>query len=531
MKESNYFCVVERIKKFNKKTAKKDIFEKREIYGNFTLINTPIQPKDETLFKVYQTEKDIILTISLFNSFSPKVNSDTVEVFFDIFHDHTGFFQFIFNENSYNIYTHLPYVKAHSNSFEWIEVKKFEWEKQPLTLDKDFINWLFIWFPKNKLFKYKNPIGFNIGRYRSSINEASSWNHCSGPGFPDATSFGHLYLEEPLIVDISFSEFKKDFYFLKGSINSELERFYFNIYTPCGDKDKIYVINKKGTWEAKIPVKEGGRYRIYPEIKRRHIEPEFFYFDVKEKKKFSLCMTYDIPDNLIANFYTPSRLQEEIRLLKNLGINRLYWIDYGNFSAVWKDKICAKNAEISFKKCGDLLHQAIKIAHKEQMEFYGIFKVFDMGSNRKMFENEGELKVKDIEEKYVSVMPEVFGNQQLTLKLNPDWEIDFSYPICRVNIYSEIPICNLDVKDVKIYESENNKEFTPYNQKFSIKQKSSLLKTFRWTPLGKRKEGKKKKLWKIEISNLKVNSPFIAIEIKNKNFKFLCVYENVILIA
>ncbi|HOJ31739.1 MAG TPA: hypothetical protein PLP13_06900, partial [bacterium] len=176
-------------------------------------------------------------------------------------------------------------------------------------------------------------------------------------------------------------------------------------------------------------------------------------------------------------------------------------------------------ARKSIKLCGDLLECAVTAAHSLGLEFFGIFKVFDMGFNRRFFDKRAENLVKDIEEKYVWVMPELVQHQEFTMHANPAWIKAPEFPVTTLYLYSEKHIPDIQLKDVKIWVSRNNHKYSPYQKKFKVRTYVKFLPHCRWSPAGRIDEYQKgkRKNYVFEISNLEITVPFVAIEIKKQN--------------
>jgi hypothetical protein len=523
---------VERVGHLSRKRIKEIFLSATGTEDGFSLIGTPLVPKDRTFFKVYDRGKDIIVAAACFDTVAPFIlqgreEQEDIEVFFDPLHNHLGFFQFQFrSDGQVHMGTHLAYNGAHSTAFPSIRLKSFEWEKEYLTIDRDMVHWFFAIFYKGPFFLNPGICGFNLCRYRSSIKEASSWNHCGGPGFCDATSFGHLYYATaPVEVNIEEFTVNGDKLSLTARITGQTDELSLLVVNPEGEEIIVLMKPEHGMYKLNVPFEKSlyGRYRFYFRVKSGFVEPDFFFFDHtphEKNERFSLCLTYDIPDNLIVNHYTPRRMADEMGLIAGLGINRIYWIDYGDNSAYWKrNPLWGKNSVRTFKECGDMLKCAVKTAHKMGLEFYGIFKVFDMGSNRRGFSKKTKGLVFDENDgKYLSVMPELAEHQEWTMQANPLWQKEPVFPVRAISFYSEQPIVSVQSQDIKLWVSNDNCQYEPYQGKFCLKQEVKNLPNYRWSPAGKIPEKGKRKNYVLNLTDLQIKHPFVAIEIKNKGF-------------
>ena len=92
-------------------------------------------------------------------------------------------------------------------------------------------------------------------------------------------------------------------------------------------------------------------------------------------------MTYDFPDCLMAQPYTPQSLCAEMKVIKDWGIERLHWIDYSDAPSFMAMDYWDRNYLTTKKACGDLLTCAAAQAHANNLEIIADFKVFDLGIN------------------------------------------------------------------------------------------------------------------------------------------------------
>jgi len=534
MKKSDSWCVAEEGHR-SIKAIREDIYQGKNVSDGFTLLQTDIAPIEQTRFKVYRDGGDVVIAIAPDSRIDHFDHDDDVEIFFDPYHDHVGFYQFCFAPAGNVVeFSHLPYPEAQSSAFPRVSLKSYSWESEAsqnvVGVDETSC-WLVARFAADGIFRNDNCCGFNIARFSGTMSEPDTWNSLSGCGFPDATGLGHLYWEAaPNVVNVTAGHLKGDRLVLAGE--ATVDSVTFELFDPYGESKPVPVTPKHGAWQVDIPLGTliHGRYRLYPKsTDGASLEPEFFYFDyvsLDEPQRHDLCMTYDIPDNLRNNVYTPERLETQIDQLMEDGISKLYWIDYPPYEewlAFWEWASIGKFCKESYQY-GDLLNIAAEISKRKGLEFWGIFKPFDLGFSGNWGTNSGgnisKRKaeqigvIKDINNRYEVALPEIVTNQQWTMGTNPEWVRDIVFPVTRIRFYSEEPITALTAADITLWVSEDNATFTRYTGPCTLKQGTMARPHYRWTPAGKVREQGTKKNWYLDLSGLHLGSLFVSLEIK-----------------
>jgi hypothetical protein len=521
---SNRFCAVEPVKRLSPARMKRDLFAGNGVQGSFTLISTPAAPRDPTVFKVYGTGKDIVLAVALFDTANPALLrqnpqvADGIELLFDPYHDHIGRIQFNFSPNGeVALYHHLPYPESHSTAFRWPAVKEFGWESDP----KHPVRWFLARFEAAEVFRKGDCCGFNVARTGGVSGEASSWNHCSGNGFPDATSFGHLYLDGvPARIEVETATLDGHILEVGGSVTGCGCPASFQLADPVGTTVPIVPEVNGDSWRVRMALDKPvhGRYRLYPGAEGRNLEPDFLFFDLSlpEKRPFRLCMTYDMPDNVIPNHYTPERLRQEVRMLADWGIRRLDWLDYSDFPGLWDARLWGTGAVLTFRHCGDLLRLAVQVAKEHGLEFFGLLKPFDIG-----FNGPGELvrragMVRDIENRPLMVVPPIARHQEWTMRAHPEWCLRPAPPITSLRLFSNQPFRRLSPKDIRLWTSQDNRTFQRCRRGFVIRQGVLDRPHCRWSPAGNIPEEGTFRNWRLELSGLSLDAPLVVLEVTGK---------------
>jgi hypothetical protein len=342
-------------------------------------------------------------------------------------------------------------------------------------------------------------------------------------GFCDASSFGHLYIgEAPVEVRILSATMGADSRLrLTGAVSPEQD-FALDLADPCDTRTPVRVRREGTQWEAEIRLKDTpfGRYRLYPVVPDKPVDPHFLHFDfspASARRSFRLGMTYDIPDNFCANYYTPDRLGDEMHRYADWGIHRIYWIDYGADSPFWR--LSPKYAAPSFKAFGgDLLPVAVEKAHDAGMEIFGLFKLWDMGVNRYVDGLAESREVSDMDGKPWLAMPELVAHQDWTMQAHPAWAKQASFPVAELTLFSESPIRRIKPSDLQILISRGNERYKSYRGRFTIRQGVVQRPHYRWTPAGKVPEPGTVKNWFLTLSGLDIRTPYLALRMGPRPF-------------
>ena len=530
LQPSNRQCQAERVGRFSTRKIKRDILAGREVQDGFTQMSTPAPCTEQTVFKVYRNQRELMIAVALFETTTPNSLkgrpefSGELEILFDPYHDHAGFCQFLFpRDGEVWLNHHLPYPESHSTAFRQVELKGYQWEAG----EGRGPHWLFARFHLDGVFRNGERCGFNMARSSVLLRETTSWNHCSGNGVPDATSFGHLYSDEgPRGIELSSATIANGAMTVSGAPLTDAARFSFELADPQGRSQEIPVKSRQSGWQAraKLTRRTRGRYRLYVREQGGEVEPDYYFFDLpgsRRDSQFSLCMTYDIPDNLTHNFYTPDRLRNEMAKLAGWGIEKLYWLDYTGFPTFWQWLRWKTTSAQTVRHGGDVLKLAVDTAHGLGLEFIGLLKPFDIGFNSPEFLKGSQSKLLDLERKPVSAVPEIESHQEWTMQANPAWSVPVSYPVTSLEFFSRRPLKELSAGDVRLWVSADNSKYRRYRKPFSLKQGEASRPHYRWTPDGKSPEKGRVKNWFIELGGLKLDQPFVAIEVRGPDIRLV----------
>ena len=502
---SNRHCEVVKTSSFSLPRIREEIRRRDGVQRGFGLIDTGLAAGNETLFKVYDNGKDLLLAICALTAPGDEaeggltVGQDSFEIVFDPYHDHVGFVQLVFvPRQEVATYHHLPYPEAQSTAFPELRVKKVSWESGGRT-DSSMgwglcaEQWLFVRLAAEEVFRNGSVCGFNVVRTWLPEREHSSWNLTSGVGFQDATGLGHLY-REPAAGQLSEVAIRSE----AGVVTIDAKvpharRVTASLVDPHGTEVPLAISASGASWRAAAELDRAlpGRYRLYPRRGKKPCEPEYVAFDRpsrKNRRPFTVGLTVDIVDDVIMASYTPEGLQAEMDLYASSGIGRIYWIDY---TPPWLQSHkelpeLVRNARKSERQCGDLLHAGVEAAHKAGMEVVGIYKPYDLANRAEPTE--------------------------CTMRPHPEWFREPHGPITSLRIYSTDRIDVSKKPDVRLWVSDDNVRYRPYRGSASVSLGRENRPHYTWSPGGNLPEDRSCRNWYLELSGLAVRSPYLAIE-------------------
>lgn len=105
----------------------------------------------------------------------------------------------------------------------------------------------------------------------------------------------------------------------------------------------------------------------------------------KNNYRYSIC--FDFPDDLIYTPFTRDSLEKLFKLYQSWGVTRIYWIyTWKHRERLWEGTLSAslsRNYEITRRALrSEFLPAAVRLAHALGMEFYAVYKPFDLAFNQ-----------------------------------------------------------------------------------------------------------------------------------------------------
>jgi hypothetical protein len=470
-------CSARTINEWDKADVKDRLYGKGDTReGQFCLLESLDFPTNETHFDVAHDEQHLYVSVMTHTSGDMgrllqgfEGDSNVVEVLFDPFHDHLGLLQFGCGDlgDTYEN-THWPYRDATRNEFldlPWsVEVE--DTKEKP-----DSIQFFFFQFDL-RAFQGNRCVGFNVARSQAAIRENSSWNRVSGIGFPDPDCLGHLWLKPPG----AFCE--SAWLRLDGDNLTAIEVEWtgestdtcsVSLINPCGEEITTLIADCKGHAclepGTNVSLDKSGRYRLVLKMTEGHdnadVEPDEFFLDHQasdDVRSFQLQGTYDWPDHVLNVPYSPDDLRREMAWYKDVGLERVYWLDYNHYDSekakTKQSEVAGKNLQRTNELFGgtDHLVVAAGAARKAGLEFITIFKPF--------------------EQPMAFIEADLLHDQRYFMRRNPDWSGRTDLPIKSIRLFQrdESPF-PFSPSDVRVWYASDAGEWTAVRGDLDITEK------------------------------------------------------------
>jgi hypothetical protein len=523
------------------------------VENGFLGLDTPAPTYDLSQFLVLGNEKRVLVgacfhdSVPRLSGLHGKSMADDIEIVINPFDDDLGYVQFCFGLSGKKpeastsahrdsepvsevvVNTHLPYPEGQSSGFDGIRLAGYRWRDENIcgyAINGSRMRWLFAWFETKDVFQKGNRAGFNIVRHRPYLNESSSWNYAGGNGFQDAMSLGKVYKfgHAPEVLSDVKADLAGDVLKVTGVVSKAKAKL--TVTDPEGGTAEVQVTWKGEEFQAVVQTGgKRGRFALSGEAGGTVMEPGVVAIDLPDPAKakaFVPALLWDIPDNLISNYYTPERFDDDFGAWKKLGVQRAHWIDYTNWPSLWLGKdgmgFWGNNYTKSVKHCGDLVTAACAAAKRQGMEFVVDFKTFDIGFNcfteSKPFKKSTAYET--LEKKWSAVVPEIAAARGATWAGNPAWRREPNLPVTKVVLYSDEELPKLKPGSVTVLVSADNVKFTKV--KATVKTGTVTRGHERWTPAGPVADKGSAKNWFIELSEFKSDKPYLAVKINGEAF-------------
>lgn len=512
-------CAVRRVKTWNQAEAKRRLhLGKAE--GRFRLLDSGGWPAEETWFDVAFNGQRLFLSVMCLESGEARIqltqsesDAEGVEVLFDPFGDRVGYLQFIAGaRGGRGESSHWPYRDARLNRLRDV-VWEVTAEDEPQPGDQ--ARFFFFRFDLAEM-AGRDWIGFNVGRTQGRLAENSSWNLSSGMGFPDPGGFGRLWLRRPpVFVSGAAAEVRGDSLVavrFTGVAARDGARFGARLIDPGGTtvaqwRPRAMKDAARLPLARPLALRIGGRYRLVLEGATQGVqpcEPEEFFFDHpgRWRRAFHLQGTYDWPDNFMWGTYSPRDLQREMKWYGECGLKRVYWIDYKaeSWTRRWKGwntpalAPCLQRVRRAERLFGeDFLFGAARAARKAGIEFFTVFKPFD----------------------FLWDEPFILKHPHCCIRRDPSTESVMSPAVGAIRLYQsdERPL-PFKPGQVKLWESRDNKRYTPVRGRFAAGECVVDRPESVWSPLGLQGTDRTRCARCLALSGINVQAPYLAVTVE-----------------
>ncbi len=514
-------------KKLDLASALRAIDTQAQPGGGFVHIHTPLPAFETTRIAALISGKQLMIAVALDHSIAGPVPGDSVDIFFDPYHDRIGYahFHFPFGQDPYKLH-HWPYPEARSTRFKYPTPVKTQWTSR-VSVDVVGVDSpehvLLAWFDVKDIFRAGSTVGFNVCRARAKTNELTAWSLATGNGFVDASSLGTLHLTPPdVTIDITSASLTggtASLTLLANSVN--LAPITVKLVSPSGNavtattksSGKSITLSFKG-------VTEPGRHLIHIESPGLKTSPELFVVDnvtQANPKRFDMGMFLDCPDDLRTSPYTPASLRGQLATLNNWGVTRLNWIDYpspGQAPGFWV-AVCNQNYALeSYKACGDLLQAASKICESLNVDCVATIKPYEQGFDLAHNYPLAADVVLNSDQNPVGRYPRMLAADAGTCRANAAWHTPIAFPIKELTFLSETPVPKLTPRDLALLTSKDNRKYAKYAGPLKVTVEHKSVPHLRWSPAGPQTDKGTRKVWVVTLKGLNIKTPYACLQIR-----------------
>jgi len=174
---------------------------------------------------------------------------------------------------------------------------------------------------------------------------------------------------------------------------------------------------------------------------------------------------------------------------------------------------------VTERNCGDLLPLAASIAKRKGLDFVGVHKPFDIAMDssfwyRKRMARQPGNTVTGLERRPIWTPAMVVANQDSTMQLHPEWHALGCGTVTRLRLYSTGRVDAIRKGDIRLWCSKDNRRYSAYGGPMTVRTGKGRRPHLRWSPAGALAEEEKQTNSYIELSGLKLDRPFLAIEIR-----------------
>ena len=244
---------------------------------------------------------------------------------------------------------------------------------------------------------------------------------------------------------------------------------------------------------------------------------------------FQLQGTYDWPDEMTGGPYTPETLRKEIRVLKEHGLGRLYWIDYPFFLRMLEDVPTNQTAQINSLDYfirehlratvaafgGDPLPVAARLAHEEGVEFYTVIKPYDLWCYRRVPVSATQFAdfPRTLSGYAATLDPFIAAHPEYAFRRHPAWtQAPGARSVAEVILFSDSDAAlPFDPAQLALYAGEDDVTFTRCTDVVITEEVISRPR-YRWTPAGKTLAAGEERVRAIRLRPRDLTAAFLAVE-------------------
>lgn len=252
---------------------------------------------------------------------------------------------------------------------------------------------------------------------------------------------------------------------------------------------------------------------------------------------FGLEVCVDFYDDLINAPFTGDMFHKLFDEFKSWGVHRVHWIQHGKMSEGWWDfppLVSGENARKTYENVGEIFNAAVKSAHEHDISIFGLLKPFDMGLQVSHGETDPEAKrqgkIQRIGGPVGWITNFAAKHRELMMSRRPD-----AYGPSQNRIFTRIDLvkeddlpCDLSANDIKLYVSDDNTAYYPYNGPMDRQDTIEDYPVYRHTPSGSRPTDKKRKSRIFRLYNLEIKNKYLALSVSGRQKSFANSLNNLI---
>ncbi len=465
-------CRVRRVDQFDPDQAADRLLAGQDVQGDFTLVESALPPSSESCFAVCTDGQYLHVSVLLweaggFGASPPAAQEkhgagqNVVELLIGPWGDGVGFLHLISGPGQECSFTaHWPYRDGRVDLAERIQFE-VQWQVRTWS-DTEVARIAWFRLPLKGVVGagYAGPLAFNVMRTQLRCEENSTWSHVSS-FFGDPQCTGWL--------DLS----------------------------------------------AGVEVQAG---RVSP-----------MTFGAGKPRSVQLQATYDFPDEFINAPYTPEMVRREMQVLRQAGVRRIYWLDYPfmarglalagaaeaqRYSPFDDRRLeCIRRSLAAFD--GDPLGPCVRIAHDLGLEFFPIFKPFDVFPSWTAPRSATALieAVCQLDGRHLSADPFVAEHLAQAFRRNPAWHGAERGPVTELVLWSDNdrPL-DFDIASLQVLASDDNEHFIACHRVVA-EQGVAPRPRYRWTPAGKQPTEGNEQVRFIRLRGLAIQTCYFAVQI------------------
>jgi hypothetical protein len=257
---------------------------------------------------------------------------------------------------------------------------------------------------------------------------------------------------------------------------------------------------------------------------------------VKRSADFRLEVTVDFADDLLANAWTAETFDQVFAEFKSWGVERCHWIYYGTLDEGWLSSAvgAAENARVAWKNVGEFFPAAVRAAHANGIEIYGMVKPFDMGLYHTLgvstSEGRERGKLSRVGGLVYWIADFAAQRRDLVMARKPGtWGVSECEAITRIDLVKENSLeASFDVDAISIYISDDNVRYERYEG--SIRREEIIEPYPLWedTPSGGRPSGESRPARVMRLSGLEIRSTYVVLSVPERQASFSNTFLNLV---